>query len=173
VRRNVGCGKILWVVGWDMCGMEGGGYVVGGVGGGDGGGGSWRCGEPWLTAWKVMGMGRGNGCLLGGGQGVGGGIVFTFFLCRLEGRRLHEVSLAFLFRLASASILLLRREFSCLSASISSALRFFRSASSCCIFSWPSRMAAKSGVMLGGPEGPVSACLFAPALLRVETIFRE
>jgi len=29
VRRNVGCGKILWVVGWDMCGMEGGGYVVG------------------------------------------------------------------------------------------------------------------------------------------------
>ena len=33
VRRNVGCGKILWVVGWDMCGMEGGGYVVGDVGG--------------------------------------------------------------------------------------------------------------------------------------------
>jgi len=34
-------------------------------------------------------------------------------------------------------------------------------------------MAAKSGVMLGGPEGPASACLFALALLRVETIFRE
>jgi len=84
-----------------------------------------------------------------------------------------EVSLAFPFRLGSASILRLRREFSCLSASISSALRFFRSASSCCIFTWPSRMAAKSGVMLGGPEGPASACLFAPALLRVETIFGE
>ena len=27
--------------------------------------------------------------------------------------------------------------------------------------------------MLGGPEGPASTCLFAPALLRVETIFRE
>ena len=84
-----------------------------------------------------------------------------------------EVSLAFPFRLVSALILLLRREFSCFSASISSALRFFRSASSCCIFSWPSRMAAKSGAMLGGPEGPASACLLAPALLRVETIFRE
>jgi len=34
-------------------------------------------------------------------------------------------------------------------------------------------MAAKSGVMLGGTEGPASACLFALALLRVETIFRE
>ena len=75
----MGCGKILWVVGWDICGMESGGYVVGGVGGWDGGGGSWGCGEPWSTGWKVMGMGRGNGCLLGGGEGVGGGIVFTFF----------------------------------------------------------------------------------------------
>jgi len=84
-----------------------------------------------------------------------------------------KVSLAFPFRLGSASILRLRREFSCLSASISSTLRFFRSASSCCIFAWPSRMAAKSGVMPGGPEGPAFACLFAPALLRVETIFRE
>jgi len=84
-----------------------------------------------------------------------------------------EVSLAFPFRSASASILLLRREFSCLSASISSALRFFRSAISCCIFIWPSRMAAKSGVTPGGPEGPASTCLLAPALLRVETIFRE
>jgi len=37
-----------------------------------------------------MGMCRGNGCLLGGGEGVRGGIVFTFFLCRLEGRRLHN-----------------------------------------------------------------------------------
>jgi len=122
-----------------------------------------------------MGMGRGNGCLLDGGEGVGGGIVFTFFLCRLESRDFtaSEASLAFPFRLGSASILRLRREFSCLNASISSTLRLFRSASSCCIFAWPSRMAAKSGVMLGGPEGPASACLFAPALLRVETIFRE
>jgi len=84
-----------------------------------------------------------------------------------------EVSLAFPFRLGSASILRLRREFSCRSASISSALRFFKSASSYCIFAWPSRMAAISGVMPGGPEGPASACLFTPALLRVETIFRE
>ena len=84
-----------------------------------------------------------------------------------------EVSLAFPFRSASASIVLLRQEFSCLSASISSALRFFRSAISCCIFIWPSRIAAKSGVTPGGPEGPASTCLLAPALLRVETIFGE
>jgi len=84
-----------------------------------------------------------------------------------------EVSLAFPFRLGSASILRLWREFSCRSASISSTLCFFKSASSCCIFAWPSRMAARSGVMPGGPEGPASACLFTPALLRVETIFRE
>jgi len=84
-----------------------------------------------------------------------------------------EVSLAFPFRLGSASIFRLRREFSCRSASISSTLHFFRSASSCCIFAWPSRMAARSGVMPAGPKGPASACLFTPALLRVETIFRE
>jgi len=84
-----------------------------------------------------------------------------------------EVSLAFPFKLGSASILRLRREFSCRSASISSALRFFKSASSCCIFTWPSRMATRSAVMPGGPEGPASACLFTPALLRVETIFKE
>jgi len=34
-------------------------------------------------------------------------------------------------------------------------------------------MAARSGVMLAGPEGPASAYLLTPALLRVETIFRE
>jgi len=84
-----------------------------------------------------------------------------------------EVSLAFPFRLGSASILRLRREFSCLNASISSVLRFFKPTSSYCIFAWPSRMAARSGVMPGGPEGPASACLFTLALLRVETIFRE
>jgi len=84
-----------------------------------------------------------------------------------------EVSLDFPFRLGSTLIFRLRREFSCRSASISSALRFFRSASSCCIFAWPSRMAARSGVMSAGPEGPASACLFTIALLRVETIFRE
>jgi len=84
-----------------------------------------------------------------------------------------EVSLAFPFRLGSASIFRLRREFSCRSASISLALCFFKSASSCCIFAWPSRMAARSGVIPAGPEGPASACLFTPALLRVETIFRE
>ena len=163
MRGNVGCGKILWVIGWNMCGVEGGGYVVGDLGSRKGGGRGWGCGKPRLTRWKVMGMGGGNGCLLGGGEGVGGRIVFTA----------SEVSLAFPFRLGSASILRLRREFSCLNASISLALRFFRSASFCCIFAWSSRMAAKSGVMPGGPEGPASACLFAPALLRVETIFRE
>ena len=34
-------------------------------------------------------------------------------------------------------------------------------------------MAARSRVMLAGPEGLASACLLIPALLRVETIFRE
>ena len=33
MRRDVGCGKILWVVGWNVCGVESGGYVVGSVGG--------------------------------------------------------------------------------------------------------------------------------------------
>ena len=84
-----------------------------------------------------------------------------------------EASLAFPFKLGSTSIFRLRREFSCHSASISSALRFFRSANSCCIFAWPSRMAARSRVMPAGPDGPASASLFTPALLRVETIFRE
>jgi len=84
-----------------------------------------------------------------------------------------EASLAFPFRVGSASIFRLWREFSCRSASISSALRFFRSASSCCIFAWPSRMAAKSGVMPVGPEGPASACLLTLTLLRLETIFGE
>ena len=84
-----------------------------------------------------------------------------------------EVSLVFPFRLGSASIFRLRREFSCRSTSISSALCFFISASSCCVFAWPSRMAARSGVMPAGPEGQASACLFTSALLRVETIFRE
>ena len=84
-----------------------------------------------------------------------------------------EASLAFPFRLGSTSIFRLRREFSCRSAPISSTLRFFRSATSCCIFAWPFRMTARSGVMPAGPEGPASACLFTPALLRVETIFRE
>ena len=45
-----------------------------------------------------------------------------------------EVSLGFPFRLGSTSILRLKREFSCLSASISSTLRFFKFTSSCCIF---------------------------------------
>ena len=84
-----------------------------------------------------------------------------------------DASLAFPFRVGSASIFRLMREFSCHSASISSALHFFRFASSCCIFAWPSRMAARSGVMPAGPEGPASACLLTPALLRVETIFGE
>jgi len=84
-----------------------------------------------------------------------------------------DASLTFPFRVGSTSIFHLRREFSCRSASISSALRFFRYDSSCCIFAWPSRMAARSGVMPAGPEGPTSACLFTPALLRVETIFGE
>jgi len=84
-----------------------------------------------------------------------------------------NTSLAFPFWVGSASIFCLRREFSYRSASISSALHFFISASSCCIFAWPSRMAARSGVMPAGTEGPASACLFTPALLRVETIFEE
>ena len=175
MRGNVGCGKILWVIGWNMCGVEGGGNVVGDLGGRKGGGGGWGYGKPRLTRWKVVGVGRGNGCLLGGGEGVGGGIVFTFFLCRLESRRLHSFRGFFGFSLQVGIRLDPSPEarVSCLNASISSALRFFRSASSSCIFAWPFRMAAKSGVMLGGSEGPASTCLFAPALLRVETIFRE
>jgi len=33
VRRDVGCGKIRGVVGWDVCSVESIGYVVGKVGG--------------------------------------------------------------------------------------------------------------------------------------------
>ena len=32
MRRDVGCGKIRGVVGWDVCGVESVGYVVGNVG---------------------------------------------------------------------------------------------------------------------------------------------
>ena len=58
-----------------------------------------------------------------------------------------DASLAFPFRVGSASIFRLRREFSCRSASISSALRFFRSANSYCILAWPSRMALSSIIL--------------------------
>ena len=44
-----------------------------------------------------------------------------------------DVSLAFPFGVGSTSIFRLRREFSCRSAFISSALCFFKSASSCCV----------------------------------------
>jgi len=33
MRRDVGCGKIRRVVGWDVCGVESIGYIVGNVGG--------------------------------------------------------------------------------------------------------------------------------------------
>jgi len=106
---------------------------------------------------------------------VRGGIVFAFFFCGLEGR--GPCSLRCLlgfsllsgidFDLSSKARIFLSQ---CL---ISSALRFFRSASSCCILARPSRMAARAGVMLADPKGPTSACLLTPALLWVETIFGE
>ena len=107
VRRNVGCGKILWVIGWNMCGVEGGGNVVGDLGGREGGDGGWGCGKPRLTRWKVVGVDRGNGCLLGGGEGVGVGL---YSLSSSVGWKAGdftalEVSLAFPFRLGSTSIL--------------------------------------------------------------------
>ena len=43
-----------------------------------------------MTGWEVLGVCGSEGGLLGGGEGVGGGVVFTFFLCRLESRRLHS-----------------------------------------------------------------------------------
>ena len=168
VRGDVGCWKVLWVVGWNMCSVQGGGYVVGDLGGGEGSSGGWGCNMSWLS-----GMGRGNGCLLGGGEGVGLYSLSFSVGWKAGDLAASDASLAFPFRVGLASIFRLRREFSCRSASISSALRFFRSAISCCIFTWPSRMAVRSGVMPGGPEGPASACLFTPALLRVETIFGE
>jgi len=130
---------------------------------------------PRLGGGEVSGMGGGNGCLLGGGEGVRVGL---YSLSSSVGWKVGDLaasdaSLAFPFRVGSASIFRLRQEFSCRSTSISSALRFFRSASSCCILVWPFRMAARSGVMLVGPEGPASACLLTPALLWVETIFGE
>jgi len=84
-----------------------------------------------------------------------------------------DVSLAFPFWVGLTSIFLLRREFSCLSASISSALHFFKSSSSCCILAWPSKIVAKSGVVPTGATGPASVCLLTPALLWVETIFER
>ena len=33
MRRDVGCGKILRIVGWSVCGVESRRYVVGSVGG--------------------------------------------------------------------------------------------------------------------------------------------
>jgi len=107
-------------------------------------------------------MGRDDGCLLSGGEGVRGRVVLALFLT--------DASLAFPFWVGSVSIFLLSHEFSFLSASISSALRFLKSASSCCILTWPSRMAAKFGVMLAGVVGLALGCFVTPALLRVETI---
>jgi len=43
-----------------------------------------------LGRWEVRGMGDGDGCLLSGGEGVRGGVVLTFFLYGLEGRRLRS-----------------------------------------------------------------------------------
>jgi len=84
-----------------------------------------------------------------------------------------DVSLAFLFWVGSISIFLLSQEFSCLSASISSALRFFRSVSSCCILAWPSRIAAKSRVVPAGATGSALVFLLTPVLLWVKTIFER
>jgi len=85
VRRDMGRWKVLWVVLWNMCGVEGGGYVVGDLGGREGSGRGWGYGMSWLSGWKVSGVGGGDGCLLGGGKGVRGGVVFAFFLRGLEG----------------------------------------------------------------------------------------
>jgi len=84
-----------------------------------------------------------------------------------------DAPLAFPFWVGSASIFLLSWEFSCLRAYISSALRFFRSAISCYILAWPSRMAAKSGMVPVGVAGPDSVCFVTLALLRVETIIKK
>jgi len=78
--------------------------------------------------------------------------------------------LPFPFCAKSTSIFLLSLEFSCLSASILSALHFFRSASSCCILAYPSRIAAKFRVLPVGMVGFASGSFTIPALLRVETI---
>ena len=86
VRRDMGRWEVLWVVLWNMCGVEGGGYIVGDLGGREGSGRGWGCGMSWLSGWKVSGVGEGDRCLLGGGEGVRGGIVLTFFFCGLEGR---------------------------------------------------------------------------------------
>ena len=107
---------------------------------------------------------------MSGGEGVGGRIVLAFFF--INGWKTRDfaaldVSLAFPFWVGSGSIFLLRREISCLSASISSALRFFKSANSCCILAWPSRIAANSEVVLAGATGLASVCLLTLALLWV------
>ena len=44
-----------------------------------------------MTGWEVLGVCGSERGLLGGGEGVGGRVVFTFFLCRLESRRLHSL----------------------------------------------------------------------------------
>jgi len=133
------------------------------------------CCKSWVTRWEGFGVCGSERGLLGGGEGVGGGIVFTLFLCRLEDRRLDGFRGLFSFSLQvglcldfppEAGVFLFER-FHFFSIAL------FRSAISCCIFIWPSRMAARSGVTPEGPEGPASTCLLTPALLRVETIFRE
>jgi len=79
--------------------------------------------------------------------------------------------LAFLFFwMGSTSIFLLSLEFSCLSASISSALCFLRSASSCCILACPSRIATKFKLLLASMLGLASSSFEIPTLLHVETI---
>jgi len=86
MRGDVGCWKVMWVVGWYMCSVDGGGYVVGDLGGGEGSSRGWGCSMPWVSGWELSGMGIRNGCLLGGGEGVKGGVVFALLFCGLEGR---------------------------------------------------------------------------------------
>jgi len=86
VRGDVGCWKVLRVIGWNMCSVQGGGYVVGDLGGGEGSSRGWGCSMSWLSGREVSGIGGGNGFLLGGGEGMRGGVVFAFFFCGLEGR---------------------------------------------------------------------------------------
>ena len=122
---------------------------------------------PWLIGWEASGIGGRNGCLLGGSEGIRGGVVFALLLCGLEGRGPCSFR-GFLglslqgginLDLSPKARFLLSQRLHLISAEFLQICQ--------------SRMAARSGVMPAGPEGLAFACLFTPALLRVETIFGE
>ena len=144
------------------------------MGGGKGSDRMGSCGLCWEGGWVLDSRPVGGyvGCLLSCGESVWGRVIFTSsslgWCTMVLGS--SSSSLPFPFWVRSASIFLLSLEFSYVSASISSTLRFLRSISFCYILACPSRILTNFKVLPTGMLGPALGSFTIPALLRVETI---